>query len=160
MNSFFKFFSLFLTLPLLGLRAEVHLDRLFEYDQQTCAETLQAAELPNLWSYFLKGQANLYFSQDKEWLSQKRWWIEARNILELGSGNGVYLSLLSETFKNKAFWGVENQSLSVEQSNAQFGRSGLAFIEGDAEVEYEQYKNQFDAILSVDARKPSPLGLG
>lgn len=147
MSSFFKFFSWVLVFPLLGLRAETHLDRLFEYDQETCAEILQAAELPDLWNYFLRGQANLYFSQDKEWLSQKDWWIGARNILELGSGNGVYLSLLSETFKNKIFLGVENQPLLVERSNAQFGRLGLGFIEGDAEVEYEQYRNQFDAVL-------------
>lgn len=132
---------------MLGLRAEAHLDRLFEYDQQTCAEILQAAELPDLWNCFLRSQANLYFCQDTEWLSQKSWWMEARNILELGSGNGVYLSLLAETFKNKTFLGVENQPFLVEQSNAQFGRPGLEFIKGDAEVEYEHYRNQFDVVL-------------
>lgn len=147
MRNFFKFFSWFFLFPLLGLKAETHLDHLVEYDKQTCVEILQAADLPELWNYFLKGQANLYFSQEAEWLSQEDCWTRAQNILELGSGNGAYLSRLSEVFKEKTFLGVEKQASFVEQSNSQFGRSGLTFIEGDAELAYEQYNNQFDAVL-------------
>lgn len=147
MSNFFKFCSWFLAFPLLGCRADAHLDRLVEYDQVTCAEILQTAELPDLWNYFLKGQVNLFFSQEAEWLSEKECWTGARNILELGSGNGAYLSRLSEMFNDKIFLGVEKQSSLVEQSSAQFSRSGLAFVEGDAEVEYEEYRNQFDAVL-------------
>lgn len=146
MHKFLKFFS-FLLLPLFGLRAEAHLDRLIEYDQQTCVEMLQAADLPELWNYFLKGQANLYFDQEAEWLSEKDCWTRAQNIVELGSGNGAYLSRLSETFNGKTFLGIEKQASFVEQSNVHFGRSGLTFIEGDAEIAYEQYENQFDAVL-------------
>ena len=147
MCSFLKIFSWFFMLPLLGLRAETHLDRLVEYDQKTCLEALQAVDLPELWNCYLKGQTDLYFDQEAEWLSQKDGWIRAQNILELGSGNGVYLSRLSETFKEKTFFGIEKQASFVEQSNAQFGRSGLTFTEGDAEIEYESYRNQFDAVL-------------
>lgn len=147
MRIFFKSFSLFLLFPLLCLRAELHLDRLVEYDQHTCAEALQAAELPDLWNYFLKGQADLYFGQEAEWLSQQDSWIKARTVLELGSGNGAYLSRLSEMFKEKTYLGLEKQPAFVEKSNAQFGRSGLTFIEADAEIEYENYRNQFDVVL-------------
>ena len=147
MYKFFKFFSCFFLLPLFGLSAEARLDLLIEYDQKACIEILEEADLPELWNYFLKGQANLYFDQEAEWLSEKDCWKRAQSILELGSGNGAYLSRLSETFKGKTFLGIEKQISFVEQSNAQFGRSGLTFIEGDAEVEYEQYENQFDAVL-------------
>lgn len=147
MSHFFKFFCFLLQFTLLGLRAEDHLDRLAEYDQRTCTEVLQRADLPELWNYFLKGQANLYIDQEVEWLSQKDGWAKAQNILELGSGNGAYLSQLSATFKEKIFLGIEKQASYVEQSKAQFGRSGLAFVEGDAESDYEQYNNQFDAVL-------------
>jgi len=143
MSRYFKFLFGFLTLA----QAEAHLDRLFEYDQQACVETLQAAELPDLWNDFLRGQAYLYFNQDVKWLSQKEWWTGAQNILELGSGNGVYLSLLSGEFKDKTFLGVENQPLLVQQANAQLGGPSLAFTEGDAQVDYEQYKNRFDICL-------------
>jgi SAM-dependent methyltransferase len=147
MSIFFKFFSWLFLFTLFGLRAEAYLDRLAEYDQQTCSEVLQTAELPELWNYFLEGQANLYFDQEAEWLSQKNGWAKAQNILELGSGNGAYLSRLSETFKEKIFLGIEKQASFVEQCKAQFGRSRLTFVEGDAESDYEQYKNQFDAVL-------------
>lgn len=147
MSNLLKFFCGVLLLSLFGLRAEVQLNRLTECDKQTCVEALQIASLTELWNYFLKGQANLYFDQEAEWLSQKHGWVKAQNILELGSGNGAYLSRLSETFKEKIFLGVEKQASFVEQSNAQFGRPELTFIEGDAEVAYEQYKNQFDAVL-------------
>ncbi len=146
MGKFLWFFSCFVFSSHV-LIAEAHLDRLFEYDQKTCEEILHAAEPSDLWNYFLRGQANLYITQDEQWLSQKGWWTGAQNILELGSGNGVYLSLLSERFTDKRFLGVENQPLLVKQSDAEFGRSGLAFIEGDAERDYEQYRNQFDIVL-------------
>ncbi|MBI3508935.1 MAG: methyltransferase domain-containing protein [Chlamydiia bacterium] len=147
MSNFFKFFCWLFLFPLFGLRAEAHLDHLAEYDAQTCQEVLQAVDLPTLWNCYLKGQTDLYFEQEAEWLSQKDSWTRAQNILELGSGNGTYLSRLSETFKEKTFFGVEKQASFVEQSNAQFSRSGLTFIEGDAETEYEQHRNQFDAVL-------------
>jgi SAM-dependent methyltransferase len=145
MDKFFKF--LCWAFILIGMSAEAHLDRLVEYDEQRCSEVLQAATLPELWNAFLTGQANLYFDPEAKWLSQESGWIKAQNILELGSGNGTYLSRLSESFKEKVFLGIEKQAPFVEQSNAQFSRPGLAFIEGDAEILYEQYKNQFDAVL-------------
>lgn len=163
MGNFLKFFSWFFLFPLFGLRAEAHLDRLFEYEQKTCVEILDSAELSDLWNYFLRGQANLYIAQDAEWLSQKEWWLGAQNILELGSGNGAYLSLLSEKFIDKTFLGIENQYLLVEQSNAEFGRSGLAFIHGDAEVDYEQFWNKFDTVLyrlTLQHLKNPKLSLG
>jgi SAM-dependent methyltransferase len=134
-------------LSLFGLGAEMRLDRLVDYDQQTCAETLQAADLSDLWNYFLKGQADLFFSHEAELLADEPAWTTAQMVLELGSGNGAYLSRLSETFKDKKYLGVEKQSSFVEQSNAQFGCSGLVFVEGDAEEENELYTNQFDAVL-------------
>ena len=133
--------------PLFGLAAEAHLDRLIEYDQQVCVEILQTAELSDLWNYFLKGQADLYFEQEMKLLSKEAYWEEAQNILELGSGNGAYLSRLSETFKDKIYLGVEKQPAFVEESNAKYGKLGLAFTEGDAELEYDQYRSQFDTVL-------------
>lgn len=145
MSHFFKF--LCWAFILIGIRVDAHLDRLVEYDEQRCSELLQTATLQELWDAFLTGQANLYFDPEAKWLSQERGWTKAQSILELGSGNGAYLSRLSESFKEKIFLGIEKLAPFVEKSNAQFGRPGLAFIEGDAEIPYEQYKNQFDAIL-------------
>lgn len=67
-NKIFKIFSLFF-IPWIGLGAEVHLDKLIEYDQYASAKALQEADLSDLWNYFLKGQADLFFSQEAELLA-------------------------------------------------------------------------------------------
>ena len=136
-------FRLFFIFPLL-LRAEMNLD---QFDKKTCLEALQTAELPELWDHYLKRQTDLYFGQEANWLAQKECWVKARHVLELGSGNGTYLHQLSETFKDKTFLGLEKNSAYVKQASAQFTRTGLAFIEGNAEIEYEQLNDQFDAVF-------------
>lgn len=146
MNTILKFFGCFL-IPWFGLGAEVHLDKLAEYDPNTCSEILQEASLADLWNYFLKGQADLFFTQEAELLGSETGWTDSQAILELGSGNGAYLYRLSELYKDKKYLGVEKQASLVTQSNAQYARDGLAFIEGDAEKENEQFNDQFDAVL-------------
>jgi SAM-dependent methyltransferase len=143
----FRLTSCFLMVSFFGLNADAHLDRLFECDRHTCANILQAAELSDLWDYFLKGQADLYFSQESDILNTEKGWREAKAVLELGSGNGAYLHRISETFIDKTYLGVEKQPVLVKQSIAQFGRAALAFVEGDAEVENVQYNDQFDIVL-------------
>ncbi len=125
----------------------MHLDKLVEYDQYTCAEILQEANLSDLWNCFLNGQADLFFSHEAEFFASENSWITAQNILELGSGNGAYLYRLSEVFKDKEYLGIEKQSLLVIQSDAQYSRTGLSFTEGDAEQENEQLNNKFDGVL-------------
>lgn len=146
MNKISKFFSLFL-IPWIELGAEVRLDKLIEYDQYTCADALKEADLSDLWNCFLQGQADLYFGQEAEFLANETSWMVSQNILELGSGNGAYLYRLSEMFKDKKYIGIEKQPSLVVQSNAQYGRDGLFFEEGDAEQENEQFHDQFDAVL-------------
>ncbi len=116
-------------------------------NRETCVKILQDAELSDLWNYFLKGQAELFFRQERELLSKDARWVEARDVLELGSGNGAYLSCLAESFKDKTWLGVEKKPEFVVQASEKYGRSGLAFREGDAEVENDQFRNRFDVVL-------------
>ncbi len=148
MRTFFKFaYSCFFLVPFFGLSADARLDRLFEYDKQTCAEILQAADEADLWNHFLTGQVNLYFSQEAKLLASENCWLTAQNVLDLGSGNGMYLYRLSEEFNDKAYLGIDKQLSLVEQSNEELSRIGLEFREGDAEAEIEGCKGQFDVIL-------------
>lgn len=129
------------------MEGEVHLDRLASYDKERCAKLLEAAGLAELWSSFLQGQATLYFDQEITWLLQEESWRGASTILELGSGDGAYLALLSDRFKEKTFLGVESQPSSVAKARARFRSPQLTFFEGDAEKLYPQYLNQFDAVF-------------
>ncbi len=147
MKHFFKLLSYLFAFSSFDLPAEVHLNRLVEYDKKTCQQVLETASLTELWNYFLKGQAELFSSQEAEWLAQKECWTKAKTVLEIGSGNGAYLSLLADKFKDKTFLGIDKRESFVNQANDEFSRLGLSFVEGDAEIVQEHYHNQFDAIL-------------
>jgi|GEM_PF-2728239 ubiquinone/menaquinone biosynthesis C-methylase UbiE len=146
MNQILKYVSCFLGV-FYGLGAEMHLDRLIEYDEKTCLEALQKAELSDLWDAFLRGQTKLFFDEEIKLFKEEKEWQKAKNVLELGSGNGSYLARLADTFQEKTYLGIEKQSNFIQEATHQLGRPGLAFIEGDAEIEYECYKNQFDMVL-------------
>lgn len=129
------------------LGAEMPLDRLVEYDKEACLNLLHGEDLSTLWSYFLKGQATLFYPCEAEFLNSEKGWIDSQNILELGCGNGAYLYNLSNVYEDKKFVGVEKNSLFVEQASAQHGRKGISFLEGDVEIENGALINKFDAVL-------------
>lgn len=137
-------FLMFFSLP---LEANMNLEHLLEYKKDTCLEMLQTAELSELWDQFLKIQVALFFDQEAKLIADEQWWKESKNILELGSGNGLYLHKLSSKFGNKKYFGVEKQQPLVEQSIRIFNNPGLEFLEGDAEIEDKKYLGQFDVIL-------------
>ena len=65
--------------------------------------------------------------------------------------------------KKKSFWELRNRLHLWSSLRLSLSRSGLAFIEGDAELDYEQYKDQFDAVLyrlTLQHLKNPKLSLG
>lgn len=123
------------------------LENLEKYDKETCLDILQKADLAALWDQFLKTQSALFFDQETNVIADEPWWIKAENILEMGSGNGVYLHKLLKKFGDKSYVGVEKQPQLVEQSKKIFNTSKLEFLEGDAEIEDRKFLGQFDVIL-------------
>lgn len=129
------------------LNAEGALSNLIEYDKATCLEQLQKASKEELWDVFLDGQAKLFFDSEIEWIAKQDWWKQAINVLEIGSGNGAYLSKLAEKFPKKSFHGIEKLPLSVTQSNERYAKNGLEFEEGDAEVFDNNLTHSSDIVL-------------
>ena len=124
------------------------LDHLRDYDVGTVQKLLQESRLFDLWDHFLRGQARLMFSNhDKEWFSQKKWWNSANNVLEIGSGNGSYLSLISEAFPNKKLEGVDFNSKYVDQATAEYAHQGISFRLGNAEEELPAHQGRFDVVF-------------
>jgi SAM-dependent methyltransferase len=136
---------LILVFASLTLGANMPLDYLEEYDKETCLGLLKTTDLADLWSSFLSLQTELYFPWEVELMTAQSFWQEAKNVLELGSGNGAYLHKLSTRFPGKDYVGVEIRPHYVEQAKQKF--SGLEFREGDVEVENEEYFGLFDVIL-------------
>lgn len=130
-----------------GLNAEGSLRNLIEYDKATCLEQLEKASKEQLWDAFLEGQAMLFFDSEIQWIAYQNWLSQAKTVLEIGSGNGVYLSKFAEKFQDKSFHGIELLPLSVSQSNERFSREGLTFDLGDAETFNDQLVDSSDIVL-------------
>lgn len=136
-----------LAVSLSSLNADVSLRHLIEYDKEMCLEKLEQATTEELWDVFLEGQAELFFEPEFQWIASQSWWTEVTNILEFGSGNGAYLSKLSDQFHEKNFFGIEKLSLSVKQANERYAKDKIKFQEGDAEIFNEQLSNSAEVVL-------------
>lgn len=136
-----------LTMPLFSLNAEVSLRNLIEYDKAICLERLEKATNEELWDAFLEGQAELFFEPEIQWIANQSWWEEVQSVLEIGSGNGAYLSKLADQFQEKTFFGIEKLPMPVKQANERYARERVAFQEGDAEVFNEQFSNYAEVVL-------------
>ncbi len=137
----------FLTLSISSLTAEVSLKDLLKYDKEICLERLEKATNEELWDVFLEGQAELFFEPEFQWIASQDSWREAKNILEIESGNGAYLSKLADKFHEKSFYGIEKLPLSVKQANERYARDRVVFQEGDAEILNEQLFHSAESVL-------------
>ncbi|MBS0636429.1 MAG: methyltransferase domain-containing protein [Verrucomicrobia bacterium] len=129
------------------LEADVSLRNLIQYGKATCIERLEKADTAELWDVFLEGQATLFFDAEFQWIANRDWWAPSERILEIGSGNGAYLSRLAGQFHEKTFQGVEILPLSVKQANEHYAGDNLAFREGDVEIFDAQLIDTADIIL-------------
>jgi len=79
-----------------------------------------------------------------------------KTVLEIGSGMGEGLNLLSRVVDGGRFLGVELSSMAVRRANAIFGRGdGLRYIEGDAEA-LPLGDEEADVIISVESAHNYP----
>lgn len=141
-----KFLIFILLNSCLFLQAGANLERLLDYDQETYLEELSKAAICDVWNAFLNVQSNLYFGKEVDLIARNNFWQTARNVLDIGSGNGIYLNKLATKFVDKNYLGIEKQPHLVEQANKQFGRFGLAFREGDAEIYNKEQAGLFDVV--------------
>jgi SAM-dependent methyltransferase len=129
------------------LEADVSLSNLIQYEKATCIERLEKADTTELWDVFLEGQATLFFDTEFQWIAKGDWWAPSERILEIGSGNGAYLSRLADQFHEKTFQGVEILPLSVNQANEHYAKDNLAFREGNAEIFDTRLIDSADIVL-------------
>lgn len=114
-------------LALSFLKAGMPLYNLVENDKPTCIERLNEANDAELWNVFLGIQADLFFDHEVRWIEQETWWSQAQRVLEIGSGNGAYLSRLAGKFQEKTFQGIEKLPLLAKQSNESYAGPDCAF---------------------------------
>lgn len=137
--------ALLLSMPF--LEANVSLDNLVRSNKAECFEKLKTTSDEELWSIFLKGQTNLFFPREFQWIEKGKWWKEAKDVLELGSGDGSYLNKLSQKFPHIHFKGVELVEKYVKSATANYSHDQLIYEQGDAQVYNKDLENSFDIVL-------------
>ena len=123
------------------------LSNLAEYDKTTSLQQLTQATNTELWDIFLSIQVDLFFDQEANWIQQQPCWAPAQQVLEIGSGNGAYLSKLAHRFPQKVFHGVQKLPAFVKQSNDTLATPTLTFEEADAEVFHPEWTHSADIVL-------------
>ena len=68
-------------------------------------------------------------------------YVVGKNILDVGPGGGALLSLLSETYKDKTFYGIDNSEQVVNSLKDKYN-----VIKGDA-ININNYFNNLDTII-------------
>ncbi|MES2122781.1 MAG: methyltransferase, partial [Chlamydiota bacterium] len=130
-----------------SIEVKMVLGNLIACEKGECLRLLNEAQDAELWNVFLEGQANLFFDAEMHWVKKWPWWHEAERVLEIGSGNGAYLSKLAARFPGKQFQGVEHNAAFVSDANQKFAGERLLFQEGDAEVFDSQREASADVVL-------------
>jgi len=80
-------------------------------------------------------------------IADETWWQKAENVLEIGSGTGIYLSRLADTFAHKTYLGIEQKTAFVEVFNRNFRRPQVDFREGDAASFDKRLSGTFDVVI-------------
>lgn len=129
------------------MESKIEFTNLIKYDKSICIKSLESADTSLLWSALLKGQIDLVWDTELDWLQGQPTWIQSQNILEFGSGNGAYLHKLACEFPQKTFRGVEKLSSSLDLALNEYQQSNLSFQLGDVTAFNPELVDSSDALL-------------
>jgi 2-polyprenyl-3-methyl-5-hydroxy-6-metoxy-1,4-benzoquinol methylase len=93
---------------------------------------LKTTDSALLWEAVLANQSHLYLESDLKFFFNQPAWQSAKKVLELGCGNGAFLSKLSNYFPEKRYLGVEidekNLNIAKERCKSQ---ASISFLQSD-----------------------------
>lgn len=115
-------------------------------DKTETLDKLNAYSIETLWDIILKLQVKLYADKEITYFNQHMpWWQDAKNMLDVGSGNGYYTNHLAKRFPRKSFYCMEVKADFVKQASERYGSNNLSFHTEDIHQYNNQLTGQFDA---------------
>lgn len=126
---------------------EFSLKELIKTDKITCLYRLINCSTQEVWDSLLEGQANFFFDYEIKYLTEKTSWDKIKSIIDIGTGNGVYLSKLAAYSPDKIFKGLEKRLSYVEKSSEKYTSANITFNIGDAEVFNTSLEGTADLVL-------------
>lgn len=97
------------------------------------------------WQLLLEHQISTYWPYELDFLLASELWGESRNVLDVGCGNGHYLSYLRRFFPDKRFVGIDISAEHIAAGKANPFLEGIEFINADF-ANYRPAK-LFDAVV-------------
>jgi len=132
---------------------------------------LQTRNLPvsGVWDLLQRAQADLTFFQDLGFFYSSSEWLAAKTVIDLGTGNGYYLSRLASHFPEKKYLGLDKSSELIQIAERDYSKDVIDFVccdLFDASGIYEfatmrlllQHLSDLDAVLSKVAQIIKPGG--
>ncbi len=95
-------------------------------------EELKTTDGALLWEGLLANQSHLYLESDLKFFFNQPAWQVAGNVLELGCGNGAFLSKLANYFPEKKYLGVEidEKNLGIAKARCK-DQPSISFLQSD-----------------------------
>ncbi len=97
------------------------------------------------WDELLRLQVDLFFPYELDWLADNEAWKRARDILDVGCGNGYYLSKLKALHADKTYHGMDVSAELITLAKQQHRAPGIEFATGD--FLKGEIGRRYDAIL-------------
>jgi SAM-dependent methyltransferase len=91
----------------------------------------QKSTVLDIWDEMQRIQVNFAFAQELSFYYTTDRWHQARTVLDIGTGNGYYLGLLSGRFPNKAYHGIDTSGELVAIAENEVGSHNLNFLHGN-----------------------------
>jgi SAM-dependent methyltransferase len=122
-----------------------------------------------IWDSLQRAQAELTFFQELGFFYTSPEWLTARTVIDLGTGNGCYLSRLASHFPEKKYLGLDKSPELIQIAERDFSRDMIDFVccdLFDVQGIYEfatmrlllQHLADLDALLSKVAQIIRPGG--
>lgn len=83
------------------------------------------------WDDLLRLQVDLFFPQERAHLGTFAPWQAARHVLDVGCGNGYYLSQLQSAFPQKSYFGIDLSRELIAEARTRHSRPMLSFAKAD-----------------------------
>lgn len=104
----------------------------------------QDTNLFQIWDEIQCVQANFCFAQEISAYYMSESWIKtAKNILDVGTGNGYFLKRISERFPDKSYTGIDTSKEFIERAKRDCGNSNISYRKQN----FFDVECQFDFII-------------
>lgn len=80
-----------------------------------------------VWDRFLQAQTDLLLPFELPFYREEQAWHDTPEVLDLGTGNGCYLSALRARFPDKRYRGIDRDRDAIARAQARYAADGLAF---------------------------------